>query len=173
MVKKNGHNGHVGTPKYTTPDGAVIFVGPWKMPPTASSSSTAPSASAPAYAAAPVETYGAPPSTPTPSLSRRAGALEYVPEESEPSHFERAAGELEQAVEILTPIHRGLSSIATIGTYTAAGLVAGVGFGTLAYNLMDNPRSVSASLLVGGICTLAGVVAGWYKAHHNEQWRPT
>lgn len=157
--------------RYRLSDGREVCVGPWlsaKRTKDASVVDTTPQAPAYAYTAS-AEPYISSPTSPAPSLPSRAGALEYVPEESEPSHFERAAGELEQAVEILTPIHRGLSSITTVGTYTAIGLITGAGFGALAYNLMDNPRSVSASLLVGGICTITGVVAGWYKAHQLQR----
>lgn len=171
---RNGYNGRVLALKHRTPEGTIIYdIGPW---PSAQKTADAPVADTPTPAPTvpvstppPVQPYGEPLEQMTANYLATPLPPFHPPEpveHSPPSHLEQAISGLDQASDALSEVHHGLSSVVTIGTCTAAGLVAGIGFGALAYKLMVNPRSVSASLLVGGICTFAGVVAGWYKAHH-------
>ncbi len=179
MTSKKGRNGNVRTIHYKTPDGTAVYIGPW---PSAQKTTDAPIADIPPSASAapvptppPVQRYGEPLErmargylTPSPVSSSPSPTPEPVAV-PQPSHLEQAVAGLGQAKDALADVHKGLSSIATIGTYTTTGLVTGIGFGALAYNLMDNPRSVSASLFVGGLCTVAGVALGWYKAHSLQR----
>lgn len=172
MTPKSGRNGKVRTIRYKTPDGTEVYIGPW---PSARPKPTHDivddhASPVPAHAASPAETYDAPsPTPPAPSSPRRAGALEYVPEES---HLEQAVAAFESANLVPAEKRRGLSSVATIAKYTALGLAAGAGIGAVSYYLVDDPRSLTSSLVFGAVFTLISIVEGVYqaqKAKHQQR----
>ena len=190
MATPDGKNGKVHTMRFKTPDGTVVYVGPWTHHKESSQASAVPSSppSDPSPPASPlhVPSYGEPletmaegclhlPPTSAPSTSSyppHSRPLKYIPGDSQPPNLEQALGELNQAKPSLVELRdglRGLSVVATVATYTLVGLIAGVGIGTAAYHLMDNQRSLAASIFTCGVVTLAGVAAGVYQARRAEQ----